>query len=448
MPKIFGTDGIRGQFGKYPITENFFSEFSLIIECFFKTFLNKSNLKIAIGRDTRESGKVLYNAIIKWLSSDVTILDCGIIPTPAISKVINAEKCDYGFVITASHNIFSDNGLKIFNNKGEKLPLNVEQAIENFENIAKEQPSTPTIINYQSEALNLFNSQFDDINFYIDDTIVLDIANGAATYTSPYILKKFCKNLVVVGNQPDGKNINVDCGTEHVDNLIKAVKKHQACVGIAHDGDADRLIMVDETGTILTGDEIIGILAKNLKKKKELKNDTVVVTEQSNSGLDETLKYDNIKVIRSDVGDRNVYYSMLEHDSILGGEESGHIILRQFSNTGNAISAAICVLQILAESADKLSILKQQIKLFPKKSLNLNVQNKIPLNELQEVNTLLDNLKNTNADYMRVLIRYSGTENKLRILVEAKTEVMAGKILFSVQDCVKKEFCKLGIQVA
>ncbi len=447
MRSLFGTDGIRGTVNKYPITEQFFSEFAHTIEQFFQNFLKKSSLKIAIGRDTRKSGHFLQNALIQGLSNNTTVLDCGIIPTPGISVVVNDQGCDLGLVITASHNTYTDNGLKIFNSFGEKLSILLENEIEKFffthphflpDKIAN-------IIDFQQQAREIFISRFNGFNFHLNQQIVLDTANGATTYTSPIILKKYCSNLLIIGNNPDGENINIACGSEHIEHLVTMVQSHSPSIGIAHDGDGDRLIMIDENGQRLTGDQIIGIIAKYLKYKDLLTNNIIVVTNQSNSGLEDSLQNNNIRVIRSDIGDRNVYHDMLKHGSILGGEESGHIILRNFVNTGDAISAAILILQILSEQQLTLTQLASQIQLCPQKVLNLQIAEKVPLEKFTNLDTLLNNLKKTNIHYKRSLIRYSGTENKLRILIEADTKQDAENIGKQIYYCTIKEFEKLGI---
>ncbi len=450
MPLLFGTDGIRGTFREYPITEKFFHEFASAIEHFFIQFLGKTSLKLAIGHDTRKSGIILKNSFINGFSSNVFVLDCGIIPTPGISVITQYEKCDLGVMITASHNPYSDNGIKIFNSNGEKLSIDLERDIEQFfEKFSSRTKifaeKTSKVVNFHKQALNNFAARFKDICFQINKPIVLDTANGATSYTSPIILAKFCTNLITVCNTPDGNNINDNCGSEHVDNIKTIVKKTQSYAGIAHDGDGDRLIMVDETGECLNGDQIIGIIANYLKEKNLLLKNTIVVTQQSNSGLDESLNKNEINVIRTDIGDRNVYYSMLQHNCILGGEESGHIILKNLSNTGDAIAAAIVILKISSEKNLPLSKLKKQIHLFPKRSFNIYTEKKLPLSELPSLQTLLNDLQIHEPNYKRSLIRYSGTESKLRILIEATNEVVLNEISEKIYNCIRKEFEKRKI---
>lgn len=454
MPALFGTDGIRGSFGKYPITEQFFTQCAHLIEQFFKKILKKSVLKIAIGRDTRESGKVLQDALIHGLSDDTCVLDCGIFPTPGVSVVVDHQKCDLGFAITASHNPYTDNGLKIFNSRGEKLSADLELQLEQF--LASNPPimqdmssdrHVHDVTDFQAQAHQIFIDRFDDIKFRFELPVVLDTANGATTYTSPDILQKYCKNLYIVSNHPDGRNINFNCGSEHIERLQTEVKNRHAHIGIAHDGDGDRLIMVDENARCLNGDQIIGIIANYLKQKQLLTNNVVVVTKQSNCGLDESLKKIGIHTVRTDVGDRNVYYNMVQCGSVLGGEESGHIILRKQAHTGDAISAAVLVLKIISETGSSLSKLANTIRLFPKKMVNLSVGTKIPIEEFTDLTRLLQNFENSNYGYKRSLIRYSGTENKLRILVEADTVTNADNLSNQIRDCLIKEFEKRKIFV-
>jgi phosphoglucosamine mutase len=442
VARLFGTDGMRGKFGHYPILPGVFSRLAWATEAFFSKHLQENYPKIAIGRDTRESGSALVQALIAGFSSDVTVLECGILPTPAVAYVVRKFGCDCGLSVTASHNPYSDNGVKIFNARGEKLSIDLECSIEKLlqSSAANRKTSGANVLDYSTEAKREFCAPFDDAEFRFNGRVVLDVANGAGVVTSPIILKKICKNLVITGDKPDGRNINVGCGSEHIGTLCNAVRNFPTSIGIAHDGDADRLIMVDESGEPVKGDQILGIIAKYLFGKNRLRHNLVVATEQSNSGLDSSLAKLGIGVMRCEVGDRNVYNSMLKHDASLGGEESGHLILREFSNTGDAISAAVLVLKIMAESGLRLSLLKTDISLLPQKLCNIQVRKKIPLHEIEGFSDLLDSLKKSEPNYGRVFARYSGTEDKLRLLVEAKSEAAVDKIL----TCVYKFLgCKL-----
>ncbi|MDR3274175.1 MAG: hypothetical protein LBS87_02465 [Puniceicoccales bacterium] len=437
---LFGTDGIRGQFGQYPVVPGFFSRLARATEEFFAQYLGKDRLKVAIGRDTRESGEILVQALIAGFSDRVTALQCGVLPTPAVAYITRKLGCDCGFSVTASHNPYHDNGVKIFNGEGEKLPIDLELGIENLVQILAMDvgAAAAEVINHVSAAEEEFCASFDNVGFTFGGRVVLDVANGAGTATSPPILRKICRDLVVIGDKPDGKNINVECGSESIATLCQSVKDHRAAVGIAHDGDADRLVMVDETGVPVNGDQVLGVIAKYLFNENRLSNNLLVVTEQSNSGLDSSLSKLGIGVVRCGVGDRNVYYSMLKHGASLGGEESGHLILREFSNTGDAISAAVLMLKIMAETGAPLSLLKDDISLLPKKLHNIKVSQKIPLSEIDGFDKLLNFLKTSEPNYGRVFVRYSGTENKLRVLVEARTEATVDKILTCVCEFLER----------
>ncbi|MDR1255683.1 MAG: hypothetical protein LBJ94_02015 [Puniceicoccales bacterium] len=429
--KLFGTDGIRGQFGHYPVVPDFFFRLAGAVESFFFQFFHKKYLKIAIGCDTRESGEVLVNALIAGFSSQIEVFKCGILPTPALAYITRKLGCDCGLSVTASHNPYTDNGVKIFNVNGEKLSAKFERTIEDLVQISgtSGHTSSARVVDYGPTAGEAFCALFSDVGFNFDGDVVLDVANGAGTVTSPPILRKICRNLTVIGDVPDGRNINVGCGSENIAALCRAVKEHGGAVGIAHDGDADRLAMVDETAVPVDGDQILGIVAKYLLAKNRLNNGIIVVTDQSNSGLDSSLGKIGIRVVRCDVGDRNVYHAMLEHGASFGGEESGHLILREFFNTGDAISAAVMVLRIMAETGRPLSSLKTDIPLLPKKLHSIQIGKKIPLGEIQGFDELLNSLRKAEPGYGRVFARYSGTENKLRVLVEAKTAPIVDKIL-------------------
>jgi phosphoglucosamine mutase len=441
--RLFGTDGIRGLFGQYPVVPGFFSRLARATETFFSQQLGKNSLRVTIGCDTRSSGEALIRGLISGFSDKVNVFHCGVLPTPAIAYISRKLGCDCGFAVTASHNPYSDNGVKIFNGNGEKVSHNWELAIEKLaQNLAEKEgdASIAKTVNYAAEAREKFCALFENIGLNFSGPMVLDTANGAGTVTSPSILRKICPDLIVIGDKPDGKNINAGCGSENITTLCKAVKDYEAAVGIAHDGDGDRLAVVDESGEPVDGDQILGIIAKYLFAKNRLKNNLIVATEQSNSGLDGSLSKFGIRVLRSEVGDRNVYRAMLENDASMGGEESGHIILREFSNTGDAISAAVLLLKIMAESELPLSVLKADIALLPKKLRNIRVERKVPLNEVSGFGEVLDFLQKSEPDYGRVFVRYSGTENKLRVLVEARSEPAVDKILTCVCEFLENRF--------
>jgi phosphoglucosamine mutase len=434
--KFFGTDGVRGEVGRYPIVPEFFSHLAGVVEEFFSQHMSKDRLKIAVGRDTRWSGEMLAMALALGFSSNATVLDCGILPTPAVAYAIRAFGCDCGFSITASHNPYVDNGVKIFNANGEKLSADLELAIDEL--LQRNVPPVrgelvAAITDCADLARNKFCAQFDVEDFTFTGRVVLDTANGAATFTSHKILHKFCRDLTAIGDNPDGRNINLNCGSEHIAALCESVRNTGARLGFAQDGDGDRLVVVDETGEPVDGDQLLGVIAGYLFQKKRLKNGLVVVTEQSNFGLDRSLNALGITVVRCDVGDRSVYQAMLKHGASFGGEESGHIIFREISNGGDAVAAAVLVLKIVGELGRPLSELKATIPLYPKKLCNINVMEKIPLHGIAGFGELLDFLRRSEPDYGRVFARYSGTENKLRVLVEARSNFAVDKILTSVR---------------
>ena len=432
----FGTDGVRGPVGKFPITPEAFG----LIGQACRQWLQHRNLplKLAIGWDTRVSGAELARAFAKGFGQgEVTFL--GVTPTPAISFYVVQTACSLGVSITASHNPYTDNGLKLFKRSGSKLSVAEEAEIEALclqEGQFHEPTFSEKSIGGSSYYLEYFKQQLPQ-NCFRGKKIVLDTANGATTYTTLPLLQHLGFEIVALGNQPDGVNINRDCGSEFASRLQRIAVDEQAWLGFAHDGDGDRLVVIDEGGCQLDGDEVLGILAIDMKQRNALPNDTIVVTRQSNSGLQASLKAYGIKTEICDIGDRSVFYKMLDCDSGFGGENSGHVILRNESLTGDGLRTLLKLLTLAQERP--LKDRKKQITLLPKLEDSLFVEHKIPLKELSN----LDNLyKNFQKKLGRVYIRYSGTENKLRLLVEAETDALCRERMEQLKAAAKLDFEK------
>ncbi|MDR1891096.1 MAG: hypothetical protein LBQ23_02850 [Puniceicoccales bacterium] len=426
--RYFGTDGIRGKFGTSPIDEEFFPRLAMAVELFANKKCNRKNLSVCVGRDTRQSGIPLQKALIRGFSNAVKVFDGGILPTPAIAEITRHTQSDIGIAITASHNPAWDNGIKFFNARGEKFTVSEEEELEQtLENVTNVIVQKPEVINFHSEAKQNYCNQYE--NFLPNGTlskkvIALDSANGATYEVARKIFEHFGAQVIQIGNQPDGKNINDNCGTEHPEALETLMKQTQAIIGIAHDGDGDRAIIFDETGEKIDGDIFLGIIASHLLKTNGLPNKSMVTTVQSNLGLDQYLRSVGINVIRCDVGDRNVYQTMVRNDCYFGGENSGHLIFRKFSPVGDGITAALFTLAIVTGNNIKLSELKTKIALFPQKSFNVSVNAKVPLSDIKNLNEDVENINSKLPSPHRVLVRYSGTEPKLRVLVEAPDQEM------------------------
>lgn len=444
--KLFGTDGIRGKVGDWPILPEVF--FGMGRACCHWLIQKGKPLKIAVGWDTRESGPELAQAFMQGFAScieDVSITALGVCPTPTIAFFVEHKKFSLGISITASHNPYTDNGLKVFKWGGCKLTNEEEIALEKLY-----KPSAK--IEYKDLAIK----QTDACNYYIKSflkkhhnpfwegkKIVLDTANGATTYTSLPLLRALGFEVVSIGAEPNGKNINEHCGSEHCERVGELVKETGAWLGFAHDGDGDRIVVFDEKGERLDGDELLGILALNqLENANNPHSYCVIVTNQSNSGLDQLLQRVQINVVRTDVGDREVFYGMLANDAYLGGECSGHIILRDQANTGDGLRVIFTILD-LAQKAP-LTERKTYIELLPKVEKSLVVHRKPSLQDLAHLQQKLNELSSLNG---RVQVRYSGTENKLRLLVEAPTIEDCNERLQDIIEAAKQDFEDQGVVV-
>ena len=360
----------------------------------------------------------------------------GVMPTPAVAIGVSEFKCDMGVVLTASHNPASDNGIKLFNKEGFKLSLDAELEIESL---------IHQILEGNTNSMELIDRRFmiyEKNNYYVNRLksivkknefegykIVLDCANGAASKFSPEILRYSGVELFLIGNNPDGNNINEKVGSEYPEGLKDSVICNNADLGLAHDGDSDRLVVCDEKGKILEGDILLGLYAQYLYKKNLLANNRLVVTIQSNIGLDNAMKKIGCLVERVQIGDRNVAEKIRSSGANFGGESSGHIIFNDYSSTGDGILAAIQLLKLLKHSESTMSELKSEITLYPQKTKNLNVKEKIPFEELNSFKNALLEADNILMNKGRLLVRYSGTQDVLRILVEAKTEYLVEKVM-------------------
>lgn len=437
----FGTDGVRGRVGTSPITEDDFVR----LGCACRLFLEQQllPLTVAIGWDTRASSKTLANAFSRgFYKQDSQIFHLGTTPTPGISYYVAKEQLSMGVSITASHNPYTDNGLKLFKKSGCKLMRYEEAIIEELtcQNVVLKEGLNVREVSGSNYLLNALKKNF-LANTFKGKRVVLDTANGATTYTTLPLLRYLGMDVIALGDQPDGMNINKDCGSEHADRLQTVVKEQNAWLGFAHDGDGDRLVVIDEAGERIDGDQVLGLLALDLFRKNQLVPAEIVVTQQSNAGLDQSLKAFNIKVNRCDVGDREVFYSLLTCKGILGGENSGHILLMQEAPTGDGLRLLLKLLE-LAEKRP-LHERKQEIVLLPKHESSLLVSKKIPLEQLPHLSQAINLLKNTSV---RTYIRYSGTENKLRFLVEADTEAQCEQHMDTLKKAAITDLCNCGAQ--
>jgi len=452
--KIFGTDGVRGTANVEPVTAETALKLGRAAAHVFKNLERQSRgrgkHKIVIGKDTRLSGYMLENAISSGiLSMGVDVLFIGPLPTPGVAYATRSLRADAGIVITASHNPYADNGIKFFRADGYKLDDKIEGEIENLVFSGEIENIRPT-----ADAVGKAVRIDDALGRYIEFAkasfprgltlegvrIVVDCAHGAAYKSTPCVLRELGAEVIVYGNQPDGMNINQDCGSMHPEAMCRKVVEHKAHLGIAHDGDADRVLLCDEKGNLIDGDDIMAIAALDMLAQKTLAGKTLVATVMSNAGLEAAIKSAGGKVIRTAVGDRNVIDEMLRHGFNFGGEQSGHLIFRDFGTTGDGLVAALQMLRIVKARQTPLSKLAKCWTRFPQLITNVRVREKIPFEQLDGVLKLVaqaeTELKSAGG---RVLLRYSGTEPKARLLLEGRDAKVLEKWSQKICAAIQKQ---------
>jgi phosphoglucosamine mutase len=433
--KIFGTDGVRGTANVEPVTAETALKLGRAAAHVFKNLEAQSRgrgkHKIVIGKDTRLSGYMLENAISSGiLSMGVDVVFIGPLPTPGVAYVTRSLRADAGIVITASHNPYTDNGIKFFRADGYKLDDKIEAEIERLVfsgEVEKIQPSAEHIGRAVrvDDALGRY-IEYAKASFPKGLTlegmkIVLDCGNGAAYKSSPSVLRELGAEVIIFNNHPDGKNINENCGSMHPEAMCKKVVECGAHIGIAHDGDADRVLLCDETGTLIDGDDIMAIAALEMLAENSLAGKTLVSTVMSNAGLEAAINQAGGKMLRTNVGDKNVIDEMLRGGFNFGGEQSGHLIFRDHASTGDGLVAALQILRIVKAKETPLSKLAKCWTRFPQLVTNVKVREKRPFAELDGVNALVAAAEKELVDQGgRLLLRYSGTERKARLLVEGR----------------------------
>jgi phosphoglucosamine mutase len=434
--KYFGTDGIRGTVNKFPMTAEVALKVGMAIGA--KFIDGNHRHRVVIGKDTRLSGYVIEPALTAGLAAvGMDVFLVGPVPTPAVSMLTRSIRADIGIMISASHNPYFDNGIKIFNRDGHKLSDEIEREIEAL----IEGEITPHLA--KAENLGRVKRLDDASNRYIEFVknsfpkdknlnglkIVVDCANGAAYKIAPQIFWELGAEVIEIGTEPNGFNINEKCGSTHPQALCAKVLEEKADIGIALDGDADRLLVVDEKGNAIDGDKLIALIAEKLHADGNLKNDTVVITQMSNLALENYLSYIGVSTIRAQVGDRYVLEEMRKNRCNFGGEQSGHIVLSDYSTTGDGLIAALQVLAALCDSKKPASELLNLFELFPQilKNIKFDADKKNPLAE----KSVQDFIKIKEAEIAkngRILVRKSGTENLIRVMVEGKNRAEIEKI--------------------
>ena len=453
--KIFGTDGVRGVANVEPVTAETALKLGRAAAHVFtqlnpRTIPEGARPKIVLGKDTRLSGYMLENALVAGITSlGVDVLVIGPLPTPGVAYITRSLRADAGIVLSASHNSYEDNGIKFFRHDGYKLDDQIEQKIEQLVFSGEVDSIRPTAGKIGraariDDALGRY-VEFAKRSFPRDMSleqirIAVDVANGAAYKSTPCILRELGAEVIVAHNEPNGMNINAQCGSMHPREIQRIVDESGAHVGITHDGDADRVLLCDEKGEIVDGDELLAIAAVDLLRAGQLRDNTLVSTVMSNFGLDETLAAHGGKIVRTKVGDRYVIEEMVARNFNLGGEQSGHVIFRDFTTTGDGIISALQILRIMHATGKPLSKLKACLKKYPQAQRNLKVKSKPPIEELREVVKLRDEAERELAGKGRVLLRYSGTEPKIRLLIEGreldKIDKQANRIADAIQNAI------------
>jgi len=431
---LFGTDGVRGKAGRKVSAVNAM-RLAMATGIYFRQFSTTN--KILVGKDTRRSGYMIENAIVSGLTAvGFDVIQIGPMPTPAIAFLTENMRCDAGIMISASHNPYYDNGIKFFDSVGNKLNRDKEEeieaiyghkeTIEDAQAIGKEIGKSKRIDDVIGRYIVHIKNSFPKSLTLAGKRVVIDCANGAGYIVGPTILSELGAEVIVIGDKPNGFNINENCGAMAPENLAKTVLDARADVGIALDGDADRLVMVDEKGNIVDGDKLMAVLAIHLKNQGTLKGDGVVATVMSNEGLGEYLSTQGLTLHRSAVGDKNVVEMMKKKGINFGGEQSGHIIFSDYAKTGDGISSALQALAYLAGTGKKASEVFNPYDSYPQLLENLLVEEKRDFKDIEGLDVLKGKVE---SQGMRHLFRYSGTENKIRLLLEGKDKKALEKMM-------------------
>jgi phosphoglucosamine mutase len=435
---LFGTDGIRGSAGSASslLNPKLVQAIGVATGVVFK-----GQAQILIGRDTRKSGLEIEKALISGLTSTgVNITLIGVIPTPGLAHLVLTRKADAAIMITASHNPASDNGIKIFGSNGQKIPDEVEQEIERLidRNSEAETSKKGLVVtddngrnDYITHLLSTISKSLSGIK------VVVDCAHGSASTYAPEVLKRAGAEVIVIGASPDGENINQDCGSTHLELLAAKVLESRADLGIAHDGDADRALLIDGRGNVVDGDALLALLALAAKRNNELPGNKIVATVMSNLGFLNKMKKEDILVEVAQVGDRYVLEQMLAHEIFYGGEQSGHIILRKFATTGDGILTALQILELIANGEAKAENLSEIFSSYPQVLLNIPVTDKEKVLTSTNLKKAIESAESELGNDGRILIRASGTEPLIRVMVEADTQSKADAIAKKLANAVE-----------
>jgi phosphoglucosamine mutase len=432
VKKLFGTDGVRGKAGEYPLDHPTVARLgAALVRAMRPAIVEREGerpLRFVVGRDTRESGAWIEEELARGAGSEgASVTSAGVIPTPAIAYVTPAMSFDAGIVISASHNPFEDNGIKVFSGKGEKFTEKLEREVEAI--VARSDWAVPASAWARFDHTNVVDEYiahtrlvFPDARDLTGARIAIDMANGATTTVAPRLFGDLGFELCVLGGAPDGRNINLDCGSTHPDGLSRAVRNEGCRMGVAFDGDGDRAIFADANGRIVDGDAVLLMCARHLQAQGRLKGNAVVATVMSNIGLEIALKDSGIEMVRCPVGDKYVMEEMVRRELSLGGEQSGHIIFAEHLFTGDGIATALNVLRVMAETGRELADLAGELVTYPQVLVNVRVREKKELHTVPAIAAAMARVEQRLAGQGRLLVRYSGTEPLLRVMLEGRDQ--------------------------
>jgi len=442
MKALFGTDGIRGEAGRFPLDAATVNTIGFSLARHLAETIKEPT--IVIGRDTRESGEWLEQALIEGATqAGVQCLSAGVITTPGVAFLTRHLHAHAGVVISASHNPYQDNGIKIFSPSGQKIDDALERQIESDINQGLTLSVAPKRVELNPALHN------DYLNFLITEigrdlslqglTMVVDCANGASTEFAPKLFAALGAHVIAINAEPDGRNINLNSGSLHIESLMAAVTKEKADLGVAFDGDADRSLFVDEKGGFVDGDATMWVLANYLRAHGRLKDDAVVATVMSNIGLEIALRAAGIRLVRTDVGDKYVLDELLRLGASLGGEQSGHIIMPELSLAGDGMITALCLLRALRETGKTLTQATAGFQQYPQVLVNVRVREKVPFAELPSVQAEVKDVEERLSHKGRLLLRYSGTERLARVMIEGESQFEIEGYAQRIADAIKQE---------
>ncbi|HEY6968062.1 MAG TPA: phosphoglucosamine mutase [Candidatus Angelobacter sp.] len=443
MRKLFGTDGIRGVAGEYPLDQRTVHAVGRALG----HHLPAGGRRIVIGQDTRESSAWIADVLSSGLrETGAEVVSAGVIATPGIAWLTNNQKFSAGVVISASHNPWQDNGIKVFAGDGYKLPDQTELEIENeifaqlgSGNISANIPGVPSSLPGEARLRWAYSDWLvHSVTAPGSLKAIVDCANGAASELAPQVLSKCGLQAEFIHRHPNGRNINENCGALHPDVVAREVPARNADIGISFDGDADRALFADHRGHVVNGDAAILLLARELKKQGRLANNLVVATTMSNMGLEIALRQSGIRMLRAPVGDKYVLEEMKKSGAVLGGEQSGHIIFSDIATTGDGILTALKVMEVIARSGKPLAELISDLKVFPQVIKNVRVREKQPLEKIPAVQSAIEEAQRDLDGTGRVVVRYSGTEPLARVMIEAESQQKMEKHASTIAEAIKK----------